>query len=439
MNKVRKIRPKERDAIILSLKAGVTPRLGLHHIQVGRTNEISGLIQDIDRIADGGSAFRLIIGEYGSGKTFFLYLVRTIALEKGLVTVNADLSPDRRLYSTTGHARNLYAELMHNLSTRTKPEGNALSSVVERFIAAAVQEAEAHNNNVESVIHQRLLRMSDFVGGYDFAKVITAYWQGHENDSTQVQADSIRWLHGEFSTKTEARQALGVRSIVNDSNVYDHLKLMGMFVQLAGYKGLLVNLDEMVHLYKLGNTRSRLSNFEQILSILNDCLQGTAHSIGFVLAGTPEFLLDTRKGLFSYEALQSRLSENFFAKKAGVVDYNATTLHLANMSPEDIYVLLTKIRDVFAKGDESEYLLPDEALKGFMSHCSQVIGDAYFRTPRNTIRAFVDLLSVLEQNPRLKWRDLIEGIDVAADRNSDMPDIIAAKDDNVGELRNFKL
>jgi len=433
-----KLRPRERNAIIQSLHAGVTPKTGLQHIQVGRVKEVEALLKDITTISDGGSAFRLIIGEFGSGKSFFLQLIRTIALEKGLITIHADLSPDRRLHSTGGHARNLYAELMHNLSTRTKPDGNALTSVVERFITEARKKSDTTGATVNEIIEDRLSHLSDMVGGYDFAKVISAYWQGHDQDNDQLKVDAIRWLRGEFTTKTDARQALNVRTIIDDASVYDHLKLMSLFVRQAGYAGLLVNLDEMVNLYKLASQKARVSNYEQILRMLNDCLQGSAEHIGFLLGGTPDFLLDPRKGLYSYEALQSRLAENSFAKIAGVVDYSATSLHLANLSPEELYILLRNLRHVFASGDPEKYLVPDEALKAFLEHCSKRIGDAYFKTPRNTIKAFVDMLSVLEQNPQIDWTQLIEQAYVDVERNTDMPEVGIPCDEQ-DELTTFQL
>jgi len=440
-DQTQRLRPRERDAIIQSLRAGVTPRTGLQHIQVGRIREVQSLLRDIERIGDGGSAFRLVIGEFGSGKSFFLQLIRTIALEKGLVTLHADLSPDRRLHATNGQARNLYAELLRNCSTRTKQDGNALTSVVERFITNARKEADTKNINVTTAIEERLNNLSELVGGYDFAKVISAYWQGYESGNDQLKDDAVRWLRGEFTTKTDARNALGVRAIVDDANVYDHFKLLSLFVRQAGYAGLLVNLDEMVNLYKLSSQKARTSNYEQILRMLNDCLQGSAEYLGFLLGGTPDFLLDPRKGLYSYEALQSRLAENSFARAAGIVDYSSPTLHLANLSPEELLVLLRNLRHVFASGDQCKYLVPDDALTAFLAHCSQRIGDAYFRTPRNTIKAFVDLLAVLEQSPEIQWSQLVSQVHVTAENNTDMPELTIPDDGDEGDdnLTTFRL
>ncbi|WP_432310296.1 ATP-binding protein [Shewanella frigidimarina] len=435
MMMVKKIRAKERDAIIQSLKSGVTPKVGIQHIQVGRVNELKALIQDIERVSDGGSAFRLIIGEYGSGKTFFLSVVRSIALERKLVTVNADLSPDRRMHASAGQARNLYSELMRNMSTRNKSDGNALTSVVEKFITEARKEADANGKSINAVIHEKLSSLSELVGGYDFAKVIEAYWVGHEQDNETQKANAIKWLRAEYSTKTDARNDLGVRTIISDASFYDALKLMSLFVRQAGYQGLLVNLDEMVNLYKLNNTVARTSNYEQILRILNDCLQGSAEHLGFLLGGTPEFLFDPRKGLYSYEALQSRLAGNNFAKLAGVIDYSSPALHLASLTPEELYILLKNLRLVYAEGDESKYLVPDESLKAFLKHCSQTIGDAYFRTPRNTIKAFLDMLAVIEQNPTIAWSSLISSVAIEEEKPSDVELEISENEDGFADFK----
>lgn len=413
------IRPKDRDAVIQSLRAGVVPRTGQHLIQVGRVNEIAALIKDIERIADNGSGIRFVIGEYGSGKTFFLNLVRAIALEKRLVTAHADLTPDRRLHATGGQARSLYAEMMRNISTRSKPDGGAMQSIVERFVTEALKESKVSGKNPEAVIHEKLGFLSEMVGGYDFAHVIAAYWKAHDTGNEQLKADAIRWLRGEFTTRTDARNALGVRTIIDDGTFYDHLKLMSRFVRLAGFEGMLICLDELVNLYKLSNVQARNSNYEQILRILNDSLQGTAVGLGFIMGGTPDFLMDTRRGLYSYPALQSRLAENTFAVR-GLVDHSGPVLRLSNLSPEDFYILLGKIRHVFAYGKTDDHLIPDEALKAFMEHCSRRIGDAYFRTPRNTITSFVNLLSVLEQNRQTTWQDILGTVDVKPDINPDL-------------------
>lgn len=434
------VKTKERDAIIQALNAGVVPRLGLHHVQVGRVDEIRAMLKDIDRIADDASAIRFIIGEYGAGKTFFLNLVRLIALERKLVVVSADLAPDRRLHASGGQARSLYAEMMRNMSTRTRPDGGALPSVVERFVSDAHKAATADGKPVDEVIHARLAPLEELVSGYDFAAVVAAYWRASEDGDDSRKAAALRWLRGEFGTKTEARQALGVRTIIDDASVYDYLKLLGRFVQLAGYSGLLVTLDEMVNLYKLQSKQARDANYEQVLRIVNDVLQGSSGGVGFVFGGTPQFLMDTRRGLYSYEALQSRLAENSFARD-GLIDLSGPVIRLQSLTQEELYVLLTNIRSVFALGDADDHLVPNEALTAFMTHCSERIGEAYFRTPRNTIKAFVSLLSVLEQNPQAQWQDLLGqvplGPDDAAEAQAEPGTDSGGKDDD--DLASFTL
>jgi hypothetical protein len=402
---------KERDAAVQALRAGVVPRLGIRHVQVGRAREVEETVRDMTRIAAGGSAIRFVIGEYGSGKTFFLTLARNVAAEKKLVVMNADLSPERRLHASGGQARTLCAELVLSMSTRTKPDGGALASVLERFLGDVRKQAAATRRDPSEVIRERLEVVREGVAGFDFAEVVVRYWQGFEGGNETLKAAALRWLRAEYTLKTEAREALGVRAIIDDPGVYDHLKAISRLVRLAGYDGTLVVLDEMVNLYKLVNSQARTSNYEHILRIVNDVLQGTTDRIGFYFGGTPEFLMDTRRGLFSYEALRSRLAENSFAR-GGLVDLSGPVIRLQSLTPEEMHILLERLRFLWAGGDTQRLPVPDEALTSFLQHCSKKIGDDYFRTPRNTIRAFLDLLAILEQNPGADWSTLLGTVEV---------------------------
>ena len=423
-----RIRSRDRDAILQSLKAGVVPRRGLQHIQVGRSEEVKALMRDVDRIKDGGSAVRFIIGEYGSGKTFLLQLVRSAALEKGLVTMHADLAPDRRLHSSQGQARTLYAELARNLATRSKPEGGAMKSVIERFVGSARQEANQQDADTQEIIDDRLANLTEMVGGFAFAQVVSAYWEGYRDGDEEKKANAIRWLRGEYTTKTDARKDLGTRQYIDDDSVYDYLKLFALFVKQAGYDGLVVAMDEMVNLYQITHGTARKNNYEQVLRIVNDCLQGTVEHLGFLFGGTPEFLTDSRRGLYSYEALRSRLQENTFANEE-YRDLTGPVIRLASLSPEELYVLLQNLRHVDAGGDEEEYLVPDDALEAFMEHCADQIGEQYFKTPRQTVKKFVQFLSILDQNPELDWREVVGDVDVEPEKDEELEPV----EDDSGE------
>lgn len=408
------IRTRDRDALIQALRAGVVPRVGQHLIQVGRSREIEALMGDIERIGAGSAAFRLIIGEYGSGKTFFLNLVRAIALEKKLVVATADLNPDRRLHASGGQARSLYSELMRNLATRGKPDGGALPGLVQRFVTDCGR-GSAEGKPSERLLQQRLEPLSELVGGYDFIAAVNAYWRGFDTGDESLKMNAVRWLRGEFATKTEARAALNVRSIIDDTSVYDYLKLLAQFVRMVGYGGLLICLDELVNLYKLANTQARNANYEQILRILNDVLQNPPAGFGVLLGGTPEFLLDTRRGLYSYPALQSRLTENRFAS-GSLVDFTGPVLRLGSLTQEEFFVLLQKVRDVYASGGGStRTALPNDALKAFMKHCQEKLGEGYFRTPRTQIVSFINLLAVLEQNSAAQWQERLGAVEIERD------------------------
>lgn len=410
----RRITARERDTVIQALRAGVVPRTGLQHVQVGRAREVQEASRDMERIADGGSAVRFVIGPYGSGKSFFLTLARWLATTSRLVTMHADLTPDRRLHSSGDEARLLCSGLVQSLATRTKPEGGALQSIVERFIDEARKGAGATGNTVDAEIRCRLESVRDLVGGYDFADVVVRYWRSFDEGDEDAKTAALRWLRADYRVKTEAKQALGVRSIVESSNIYDHLKAIARLARLAGYHGTLVVIDEMVNLSNMASGTARKSNYEMILRIVNDTLQGSAENLGWYFGGTPEFLSHTRRGLYSYEALQSRLAENAFARD-GVVDFSGPVMRLAPLTKEEVYVLLDKLRVLWGGGQGAEPV-PEEAVPAFLDHCHKKIGEAYFQTPRNTIRAFLDMLAVIDQNPAISWRDLIGQVEIAPDR-----------------------
>ena len=410
MNDPISIKPRERDAILQSLRAGVVPRVGLRHLQVGRKDEVTALLDDLRRIEQGGAAVRFIIGRYGAGKSFFLNLIRTVAIEKKFVVAQADITLERRLHGSNGQARNLYAELMRSLSTRAKPDGGALAAIVERWVSDLehqVKTSGGTDSDVIKTIQDQLNPLRDLVSGFDFTKVVGCYVEGFQKNNDELSASALRWLRAEYRTKTEARQDLGVHSIIDDAQFYDYLKLFAAFARMAGYAGLLVNIDEMgVFSHRLNSSQARAGNYEAILRILNDCLQGNVSGLGFVFGGTNTFLEDRRRGLFSYEALATRLADNPFAK-TGLRDFSGPVIRLQNLSPEELFVLLHNIRNVFALGDPSKYLIDEDGIKKFMNHCGSTLGAEFYLTPRDAVKAFVGLLSVVEQNPGTGWESLL--------------------------------
>ncbi len=404
------IKPRERDAIIQSLRAGVVPRVGLRHLQVGRLDEVTAILKDLERIEQGGASIRFVVGKYGAGKSFFLNLARAVALERKFVVAHADITLERRLHGSTGQARSLYAELMRNLATRAKPEGGALANVVERWVSELDHEIRSSGGTdalVLKEIKNRLKPLQELVSGFDFATVVGRYVEGFQAHNDDLMSSALRWLRAEYRTKTEARHDLDVRSIIDDAQFYDYLKLFASFTTLAGYAGLLINIDEMgVFSHRLNSSQARTSNYEVLLRILNDCLQGNVAGLGFLFGGTTTFLEDRRRGVFSYDALATRLADNTFAN-TGLKDFSGPVLRLANLSPEDLFVLLHNIRVVFASGDTTRFLIDDEGIKQFMNHCASTLGAEFYLTPRDAVKGFVQLLSIIEQNPGATWQSVL--------------------------------
>jgi hypothetical protein len=433
-----RILERERTAILNSLAAGVVPRIGLQHIQVGRKREVSAVLEDLTRIEGGAAAVRFISGRFGAGKSFFLNLMQTVALERKFVVLRADITTDRRLHASNGQARALYSALMQNLSTRSKPDGGALGSLIERWVgdvAHSVTSAGGNEAEVEKKLTGLCMPLQELVSGYDFATVLSQYYKGHVQGNDALKASALRWLRAEYSTKTEARENLGVRSIIDDGSFYDYLKLFAAFARIVGYSGLIVCLDELVVLsHRLNNRTARENNYEAILHIVNDCLQGNVEGVGFLFAATDECITDKRRGLFSYEALATRLASNRFAGE-GIVDFSGPVLNLANLTPEDCYVLLLNLRRVHAGGDESKYLLTNDGIEVYLQSCQQRMGAAYFQTPRDTVKDFIGLLNVLQQNPSADWRALIGQLKTEAPSPSESEVLVADHDDDLASFK----
>ncbi|WP_059053764.1 ATP-binding protein [Paenibacillus senegalimassiliensis] len=404
-------------ALVHSLTAGVVPRIGLEHIAVGRKLEVASILQDMDNIAEGGAAFRLITGRYGSGKSFLLQMIRNYAMDREFVVADADLSPERRLVGTKGQGLATYRELMMHLSTRTRPDGGALEMMLQRWIAGLQQEQMQLSGlvpgdpqlhaAVELRIYAVANELQNLVHGFDFAKVLAAYWSGYKLGDDDLKAAALRWLRGEFPTKTEARRELGVGVIIDDDNWYDYMKLWGEFAVRIGYKGLLLFIDEGVNLYKITNSVSRQSNYEKLLTMFNDTMQGKAQYLGIYLGGTPQFVEDQRRGLFSYDALRSRLMEGRYSSSGSLRSYASPILKLDMLSHEEIMLLLQKLRDIHAMHMGYEPKLVDEQLVVFMQAAVNRLGAEELLTTREVVRDFMDVLHVLHQHPELDYEQLM--------------------------------
>jgi hypothetical protein len=343
--------------IINSLKGGVVPRVGLPYITVGRDREVAALLHDLDLVADGGASFRFLVGRYGSGKSFLLQTIRNHAMGRGFAVADADLSPERRLQGTGGQGLATYRELIRNLSTKTRPEGGALNLVLDRWVSNVQSqvtledglspEDSAFADAMERRIMGTMASVQELVHGYDFARLLTMYWRAHLEGDDETKANVTKWFRGEYRNKTEARRELGVGIVIGDDDWYDYLKILATFLVGAGYKGLVILLDEMVNLYKIPNAVSRQYSYEKVLTMYNDTLQGKAHHLGIIMSGTPQAVEDRRRGLYSYEALRSRLTQGRFSQD-GLVDMLAPVIRLEPLTHEELLVLVEKLADIHA-------------------------------------------------------------------------------------------
>ena len=402
--------------IINSLKGGVVPRVGLPYITVGRDHEVAALLHDLDLVADGGASFRFLVGRYGSGKSFLLQTIRNHAMGRGFVVADADLSPERRLQGTGGQGLATYRELIRNLSTKTRPEGGALNLVLDRWVSnvqsqvtledGLTPEDPAFADAMERRIMGTMASVQELVHGYDFARLLTMYWRAHLEGDDETKANVTKWFRGEYRNKTEARRELGVGIVIGDDDWYDYLKILATFLVGAGYKGLVILLDEMVNLYKIPNAVSRQYNYEKVLTMYNDTLQGKAHHLGIIMSGTPQAVEDRRRGLYSYEALRSRLTQGRFSQD-GLVDMLAPVIRLEPLTHEELLVLVEKLADIHAGFFGYQRTITQDELVRFLETEYGRVGADSHLTPREVIRDFVEMLDILSQNPGVTVEQLL--------------------------------
>jgi len=402
--------------VLNSLKGGVVPRIGLPYITVGRKSEIEALLHDVDIIQEGGASFRFIVGRYGSGKSFLIQAIRNYVMDKGFIVCDADLSPERRLQGTHGQGLATYRELISNLSTKTKPEGGALTLVLDRWISEAQTKAmqetgltpgdPALSAAVDKKIFEVTSSISELVHGFEFGQLISKYYHAYVEGDDETKANVVRWFRGEFALKREAKEALGVNIIISDDDWYDYLKLFAAFFRLAGYSGMMIFIDELVNIYKIPNSITRQYNYEKMLTMYNDALQGKAKYLGIIMGATPQALEDRRRGIYSYEALKSRLAEGKFSRP-GARDMLAPVIRLDPLTPEEMLVLTEKLTEMHSGlyGYEPEFGTEDLSL--FVKTEYERVGADQNITPREIIRDFIELLDLLYQNPDMSISGLL--------------------------------
>ena len=410
-----KIPRRIAQTLMNSLKGGVVPRIGLQYVTVGRSQEIDALLRDVEIIADGGASFRFIVGKYGCGKSFLLQTIRNYVMAKNFVVVDADLSPERRLQGNRGQGLATYKELIRNMSTKTKPEGGALSLILDRWISNVQQQVMTESQLsltdpalfrlVEKQISAVIYSLNEMVHGFDFARLLTLYYQAHIAGDDATKAKVLKWFRGEYNTKTEARQDLGVNIVITDDDWYEYLKIFAAFLKQAGYSGMLVLIDELVNIYKIPNAITRQYNYEKILTMYNDAMQGKAQHIGFILCGTPQCMEDPRRGVYSYEALRSRLAEGHFSGEHK--DLLSPVIKLLPLTNEEMLILIEKLADIHAGLYDYKQIVNQQDMVDFIEIEFSRIGADTHITPREVIRDFIEVLDIVYQNPGIKVRTLL--------------------------------
>ena len=418
-NTANKVPKRILGTLLSSLSGGVVPRIGAPYIAIGRNDEIEALTNALDRVADGEGSTKFIIGRYGSGKSFLIQLSRGYALDRGFVTADCDLSPERKLSGSNGAGLATYRELMKNIAVKSSPDGGALPVIFGKWFAEVGSEVErdgfvrdsaAYDGEFCARISRNLRELEADVGGFDFSAVLREYYRAWREGDDERQSACLKWLRGEYNTRSEARRDVGIRSlgVIGDENWYDYLKLFTAFSRLAGYSGLCIYIDECVNLYKISNRISRENNYEKILSMFNDTMQGRAPGMMIVFGGTPQFLEDSRRGLYSYEALRSRLADNRFGVE--LRSLMQPVLRLKRLSDSELYALVIRLTALHGEYHKWDVRITEDEMRDFLVSSLSREGADTMITPREIIRDYVTLLDLLYTNEDKTYSDIAGSI-----------------------------
>ena len=405
-----------------ALSSGVVPRRGLEYIAVGRKRETETFVNDLEDTAEGGGAFRFISGRFGNGKSFMTQMVRNYAMDRGFVVMDADLAVNRRLTGSKREGLNTYRELVKNMATRARPDGGAMEPLLQTW-AADIAASLAGDGDPSEIRTEDILRavrsassdMSNMQHHQDFIGAVTAYIRDQREGVDDIYA--LRWLKGESEHKLDARRNLGSGTLIDDSNWYDFIKLWAELSVRMGYRGLVVFMDEGVVLYKLQSKASRNNNYERLLTMFNDIMQGKASHLSMYVCGTPEFIEDHNRGLHSYEALRSRLVTGRYEN--GYDNYLGPVINLRPLNDEEVFVLLRTIRDIHEQRYGYESGIDDAMLETYLRTVMEGSISSAMITPREITRDLISLLDTLHQNPDAGFSDMVSGRTVAADIDPD--------------------
>ncbi|ACU59562.1 ATP-binding protein [Chitinophaga pinensis] len=427
---IEHVKPKEATAIINSLLGGVVPKIGLQHITVGRSAEVASFLTALEDVKNGHSMMKFWIGDYGSGKSFMMHLLNTVAMKQKFVVANADFTPENRLYSTENRATLLYTAIIDSLAIQSMPEGGALPTLLEKWIEQIMSETaeeldidvndvreEKYVKQLRANMERKLNEVTD-IGSFEFNKVIVKYFEAYLREDDELRICALRWLKGEYRNKTHARMELGAREIIDDGNYYNMLKNFCRLFVSMGYNGFIINLDEAINLYKITMSHNREKNYEKLLSMYNDCFQGKVSHLFFNIAGTREFLENERRGLFSYHALKSRLETNKHETN-GIRDFAQPVIRLLPLDNTEVFVLLQSLRQIFELNYNTTINIDKEDIRQFMEDIYNKPGAHEFLTPREVIRDFLNVLSIMRQNPDLDKRAFIKKIKIRDERPHD--------------------
>ncbi len=377
--------------IINALKNGVVPQYGIEYLCVGRDKQLQEIIRGFNLIKENSGVVKIVSGEYGSGKTFFLQRMKLEALRNNFIVSSIKINQGFRL----NHLQHLYYNIMHNLSILEESERDtSFEDIFDKWIT----KLQDMPSNMASAEIEKILHALEKYNA-SFSRAITSYIRARINNDKELSATIASWLTGEENIPYHLKAKFDVIGKVDKINALDFLKAFIKLAKIVGYNGIVILVDEL-ELVMNERIDIRCKAYENIRYIIDECTIGELNHIMFVFTATNDLLSDSEKGIMSYEALYQRLGNPVDKNNSALSDMRQPILRLPKLSDEDFMKITTNMYEIYK---EVYNIKPSISIESIMNWAlymyKEVEPDMKEINLRKFVMKVIEVFDIIEQHP----------------------------------------
>lgn len=383
--------------IIDSLRNGTVPAEGTENIAVGIDEELTEIQDQIERTREDKSAFKFIIGDYGSGKTFFSTSVREMAYDKKFVVSSVVISQETPLHKF----EELYRKIMEGMRTSENKKIPAFNFILEEWllnIEDKVIEIEGldpyeDSKKFQIEMNKRINEELMIVGSIaaSFANAIRAFYKAKYEGDTVLAQGAVAWLKGD-NVRAELKSKLGVIGTITRENSFEFFRALLQMIKTAGYEGLMIILDEVETVQKLVRKDMRSAAYENLRFFIDESDRNSFPSCFFLYTGTTD-LMESEKGFKSLEPLYQRIKVER-EKGDKFKNLRQPVMFLDGLNRDRLYEVACRVRNIH--GQVYSWMpndkLTDDFIKRLINDMTLGFGGEINIGPRGFLRTLIDIL-----------------------------------------------